>query len=78
MTHVIQQAPFKQRGVSCAIFSYAYGEDTDKTKHILQERRIPVTAFVCHSHIPPGSAQQQTMAGVRPIDDIRLQEEKQP
>lgn len=78
MTHIIRQAPFKQRGVSCAFFSYAYGEDTDESKHILQERRIPVTTFVCHPHFAPDSDQKQTMAGVHPIDDIRFQEEKQP
>ena len=75
MTHTIQQTPFKHRGVSCVIFSYAYGEDTAESKHILQERRIPVTTFVSHSPFAPGSAQQQ---GVHPIDDIRFQGEKQP
>jgi uncharacterized protein (DUF58 family) len=78
MPGIIRQAPFKQRGVSCAFFSYAYGEDTDKSNHLLQERRIPVTTFVCHSPFAPDSAQQQTMSGVHPIDDIRFQEEKQP
>lgn len=78
MTRVIRQTPFKQRGVSCAIFSYIYGKDTDKSKHILQERRIPVSIFVCHSHFTPDVTQQQTMAGVHAIDDIRPQEETQP
>jgi len=78
MKHIIRQTPFKQRGVSCAIFSYAYGKDTDESKHILQERRIPVSTFVCHSHFAPDSAQQQTMSGVHSIDDIRLQKETQP
>jgi uncharacterized protein (DUF58 family) len=75
MGHAIQQAPFKRQGVSCVLFSYAYGEDTAESKHILQERRIPVTTFVSHSHVASDSAQQQTMTGVHPIDDIRLQRE---
>jgi uncharacterized protein (DUF58 family) len=77
MTQIMRQAPFKRQGVSCAIFSYAYGEDTAELKRILQERRIPVTVFVCRSHSAPDSVQPQTMTGVHPIDDIRSQEENQ-
>jgi len=77
MKRIIRQAPFKQRGVSCAIFSYACGKDTDELKHILRERHIPVSTFACHSHLAPAPAQQQTMTDVHSIDDIRLQEEPQ-
>jgi len=76
MTHTIRQAPFKQRGVSCVLFSYACGEDTAESKHILQERHIPVTTFVSHSPSAPDSARQRTIAEVYPIDDIHLQGEK--
>ncbi len=75
MTHTIRQASFRQRGVSCVLFSYAYGQDTAESKHILQERRIPVITFVSHCHVAADSVEQQTMTGVHPIDDIRLQRE---
>ena len=77
MTHTIRQAPFKQRGVSCVLFSYAYEVDTAKSKHILQERHIPVTTFISQTSLAPRSARKRAMAGVHPIDDIGLQGEKQ-
>ena len=74
MTQAIQQTPFNQRGVSCVLFSYAYEEDTAESKHILQERHIPVTTFVSHSSLKPDSARQGSMTGVHSIYDIGLQE----
>ncbi len=76
MTHTLQQAPFKRRGISCAYFSYAYGENTAESKRILQERSIPVSIFVCHSDSTPDPAKQQSLAGFHLIDSIRLQEER--
>jgi len=78
MTHTLQQAPFKRRGISCAFFSYAYEEDTAESKHILQARNIPVSIFVCHSDSPLDSAKQQPLAGFHLIDSIRAQEGRQP
>jgi len=76
MAHVIQQAPFRQRGVSCVLFSYAYEEDTAQSQHILQERHIPVTTFVSHPNLTTNFARQRNMTGVHSIDDIGLQGEK--
>lgn len=76
MTQTIRQAPFKQRGVSCVLFSYAYQEDTAESKHILQERHIPVTTFVSHSPLASDSVRQRSMTGVHPIDAIGLQGER--
>ncbi len=76
MAHTLQQAPFRQRGVSCVLFSYAYEEHTAESKHILQERHIPVTTFVSHTLLTTKSARQQNMTGVHSIDDIGLQGEK--
>ncbi len=78
MMHALQQTPFKRRGISCALFSYTYGEDTAESKRILQERSIPVSIFVCHSDSTLDSAKQQTMAGLHSIDSIRPQGEHQP
>ena len=76
ITHALQQAPFRQRGVSCALFSYAYEAHTAESKHILQKRNIPVTTFVSHSPLTTKSARQQNMTDVHSIDDIGLQGEK--
>ena len=75
MPHILQQAPFRQRGVSCVLFSYAYEEHTAESKHILQERSIPVTTFVSHTPLTTKSARQQNMTGVHSIEDIGFQGE---
>jgi uncharacterized protein (DUF58 family) len=76
MTHAVRQTPFKQRGVSCVLFSYAYEKDTAESKHILQERHMPVTTFVSHSPFTTDSARQRRITAVHPIDDTGLQGEK--
>lgn len=76
MTHAIQKAPFKQRAVSCVIFSYTYGKDIVESKGILQKRRIPVTTFVHRFPFATEADLQRPMTGVHLIDDIRFQGEK--
>jgi len=78
ITQTLQQAPFKRRGISCAYFSYTYGENTAESKRILKARNIPVSIFVCHSDSTLDSAKQQSLAEYHLTDSIRLQEERQP
>jgi uncharacterized protein (DUF58 family) len=75
MAHAIRGAPFKQRAVSCLIFSYSYGKDIVESKNLLQKRRVPVTMFVSHFPLAPDADLRQSLTGVHPIDDIRFQGE---
>jgi uncharacterized protein (DUF58 family) len=76
MAHAIQKAPFKQRAVSCVIFSYTYGKDIVESKGLLQKRRVPVTTFVHRFPFAPEADLQRPTTGVHLIDDIRFQGEK--
>ena len=78
MAHTIRRAPFKRHGVSCALFSYAYGKDTADAKHLLKRQRIPVAVFVCRFESLTDSHQAQDLTGIHPLEDIRLQEETRP
>ena len=78
MTHTLRQASFRRRGISCAFFTYAYGQDTMEPRRILRDRRIPVTLFVCHSDSVSDSAHQTPGDPFHIIDHIRLQKECQP
>ena len=78
MIETLRTASFKQRGISCVFFSYAYDTEATESKRILQERRIPVSFFVCRSPSTPDSVRHPIMDGHHSIDDIRAQEEYQP
>jgi uncharacterized protein (DUF58 family) len=78
MTQTLKQAPFRRRGISCAFFTYAYGQDTKESKRILGERHIPVTLFVSHSDSLPDADQHPPGTGFHLINNIRGLKEGQP
>jgi uncharacterized protein (DUF58 family) len=73
---VIRQSLGSQPGVSCAYFSYDYGQAAVETENYCRQRNLPLSFWICHPQPKPLSIRPKHAAGIHILDGIRIPESK--